>query len=99
MNEFEEMLEIEKHRAKERKKEATGHKKKFAEGESGQAREKAAEEVGTDVSGWTLEKGRTVKDKSTSDNEPEEVHKAAQEAWQDLESRWGSWPTPRACRT
>jgi len=86
VNEFEEMLEIEKQWAKERKQEATGHKEKFPEGESGQAREKAAEKVNADVSGRTLEKGKKVKDKAESDDEPEQVQEAAQEAWDGLQS-------------
>ena len=45
------MLAIERERAKERKREATGHKEKFPEGESGQAHDKAAEKVNADVSG------------------------------------------------
>jgi len=51
------MLAIEKARAKERKQEATGHKEKFPEADSGQARDKAAEKVNANVSGRTLEKG------------------------------------------
>jgi phage N-6-adenine-methyltransferase len=38
------------------------------------------------VSGRTLEKGKTVKDKAESDDEPEEVQEAAQEAWNGLQS-------------
>lgn len=57
VNEFDEMLAIEKARAKERKQEATGHKEKFPEADSGQARDKAAEKVNANVSGRTLEKG------------------------------------------
>jgi len=86
VNEFEEMLEIEKQRAKERKQEATGHKEKFPEGESGQARDKAADKIDADVSGRTLEKGKKVKDKAESDDEPKEVQEAAKEAWEGLES-------------
>ena len=55
VNEFEEMLAIEKERAEERKREATGHREKFHEGESGRAKEKAAEKFNADVSpsgGW-----------------------------------------------
>jgi len=86
VNEFEEMLAVERERAKERKSEATGHKEKFPEGESGQARDKAAEKVNADVSGRTLEKGKKVKDKAESEDEPEPVREAAQEAWDGLQS-------------
>ena len=50
------------------------------------AREKAAEKVNADVSGRTLEKGKTVKDKAEADDEPEEVREAAREAWEGLQS-------------
>jgi len=96
VNEFEEMLEIEKEKAKERQAEAgeenlpttdsvsSGNVSQTNEGE--RARHKAAEKVNADVSGRTLEKAKTVKDKAESDDEPEEVRKAAREAWDGLQS-------------
>jgi phage N-6-adenine-methyltransferase len=86
VNEFEEMLAVERERAKERKTEATGHREKFHEAESGRAKDKAAEKVNADVSGRTLEKGKKVKDKAESDDEPEEVREAAREAWEGLQN-------------
>jgi 16S rRNA G966 N2-methylase RsmD len=89
VNEFEEMLEIEKERARGRTK-AKGNqhegKETFPDHQTGQARDKAAEKVNADVSGRTLEKGKTVKDKAESDEEPEAVREAAQEAWDGLQS-------------
>jgi len=38
------------------------------------------------VSGRTLEKGKKVKDKAESDDEPDEVKEAAQDAWDGLQS-------------
>jgi hypothetical protein len=43
--------ELESEKAKGRKKEATGHTQKFAEAESGEAKEKAAEKVGEKIGG------------------------------------------------
>ncbi|AFH21573.1 hypothetical protein OSG_eHP4_00155 [environmental Halophage eHP-4] len=93
VNEFEEMLEIEQQRAKERKKAnlKEGDKqprrgKVSTSGDEGKARDKAAEKVNADVSGRTLEKGKKVKDKAESDDEPEEVQEVAQEAWDGLQS-------------
>jgi len=91
VNEFEEMLEIEQERAKERRKDAG---EQFGKGsgnvsetfEGGEARDKAAEKVNADVSGRTLEKGKKVKDKAESDDEPDEVKEAAQDAWDGLQS-------------
>ena len=91
------MLEIERERAKEREKEtqlegknedgdAVGGGNVSTPDETGKARDKAAEKVNADVSGRTLEKGKTVKDKAESDEEPEEVREAAREAWDGLES-------------
>jgi phage N-6-adenine-methyltransferase len=86
VNEFEEMLEVEKQRAKKRKDDAGGHVENLPQGDSGKARDKAAEKVNADVSGRTLEKGKNVKDKAESDDEPDEVQEAAQEAWNGLQS-------------
>lgn len=96
VNEFDEMLAIEQARAKERKahgETAPGKSKDdIAMGNVSQsdgadrARDKAAEKVNADVSGRTLEKGKTVKDKAESDGEPEEVRDAAKKAWDGLQS-------------
>lgn len=92
VNEFEEMLEIEKERANEREKQGGESGGKGCGNvstpldDTGKARDKAAEKVNADVSGRTLEKGKTVKDKAESDEEPEAVREAAQEAWDGLQS-------------
>ena len=90
VNEFEEMLEIEQEKAKEREKEAgrVGGKgsENFHDPSQGRAKDKAAEKVNADVSGRTLEKGKKVKDKAESDDEPAEVQEAAREAWDGLQS-------------
>jgi len=91
VNEFEEMLEVEKQRAKENmskggKGERVGNVSNPSEDEPTAARDKAAEKVNADVSGRTLEKGKNVKDKAESDDEPDEVQEAAQEAWEGLQS-------------
>jgi ParB/RepB/Spo0J family partition protein len=77
VNEFEEMLAVERERAKERKERAgkenlqnvSGGNSSTTDG-GGKARENAAEKVNADVSGRTLEKGKKVKDKAESDDEP-----------------------------
>lgn len=91
VNEFEEMLAIEKQRAKERKahgetapgkpkdENASGNVSKSVDDESGSAREKAAEKIDAGVSGRTLEKGLEVKEKAESGDE------IAQEQWEKLE--------------
>jgi len=93
VNEFEEMLAIERERACDRKTEATGHREKFHEAESGRAKNKAAEKVNADVSGRTLEKGKKVKDKAESDDEPDEVQKVAEREWQKLQQGKTSFHT------
>jgi phage N-6-adenine-methyltransferase len=93
VNEFEEMLAVERERAKERKERAgkenlqnvSGGNSSTTDG-GGKARENAAEKVNADVSGRTLEKGKKVKDKAESDDEPEEVREAAREAWEGLQN-------------
>ena len=89
VNEFEEMLEIEQERAKERTR-AKGNqhegKETFPDDQTGQARDKAAEKIDANVSGRTLEKGLEVKEKAESEDEPDEVRETAQEAWEKLES-------------
>lgn len=91
--EFAEMLAIEKERAKERKAEAGTENlptTDISRGNvstskpEGKAREQAAEKIDADVSGRTLEKGKKVKDKAESDDNPEEVKQAARDAWNDL---------------
>ena len=89
VNEFEEMLAVERERAKEREEELGRNHGKDPSGnvsKRGAARDKAAEKVNADVSGRTLEKGKTVKDKAEDDDEPEEVREAAREAWDGLQS-------------
>jgi len=84
VNEYEEVRDIEEQRGKE----------KMSQGGSGERvrnvskplEERAAEKVNADVSGRTLEKGKTVKEKAKSDDEPEEVREAAREAWDGLQS-------------
>jgi len=93
VNEFEEILAVEQERAKERQEEAGKENLQNISGgnvstteDGGKARKKAAEKVNADVSGRTLEKGKTVKDKAESGSEPEEVREAAREAWDGLQS-------------
>jgi membrane-associated HD superfamily phosphohydrolase len=85
VNEFEEILEIEKERGKQRMAEGGS---KSEQGSSNlknhDSWDNAAKTVG--VSEGTLSKGKKVKDKATSDNEPKEVREAAQDAWNDLQS-------------
>lgn len=89
VNEFEEMLEIERERARERE-ETLG--KNHGEDPSGNisrrgvARDKAAEKIDADVSGRTLEKGLEVKQKAESEDEPKDVRETARDAWEGLES-------------
>jgi len=87
VNEFEEMLKIETQRQGQGErndlKDTSGNISGSYESES---RERAAQKVNADVSGRTLEKGKTVKDKAESDDEPEEVREAAREAWDGLQS-------------
>jgi hypothetical protein len=80
VNEFEEMLAVEQERAAKRRQATQNNDTadEIAESETfpeqgGEAREKAAEKVNANVSGRTLEKGKTVKDKAESDDEPEEM--------------------------
>jgi len=90
VNEFEEMLAVERERAKSRQGERTdleepsGNVSKKSSEEP--ARDKAAEKVNAGVSGRTLEKGKKVKDKARDESEPEEVREAAKEAWDGLQS-------------
>ena len=83
VNEFEEMLAVERERG--RKSQGPNSSKNLLESE-GDAKTRAAEKVNADVSGETLRKGAKVKDKAESDDEPEHVRKAAQEAWDGLQS-------------
>jgi len=85
VNEFEEMLEIEKTRGKETQGSRTTSTKNLVE-EEGDAQTRAAEKINADVSGETLRKGKNIKEKAESDDEPEEVREAAREAWDGLQS-------------
>jgi ParB-like chromosome segregation protein Spo0J len=85
VNEFEEMLEIEKQRGRDSQGSRSTSGKNLAEVE-GNAQTRAAERVNADVSGETLRKGKNIKDKAESDDEPEEVREAAREAWDGLQS-------------
>lgn len=83
VNEFEEMLAIEKERAKERQSSEGNQyegKETFPDHQTGQARDKAAEKVNADVSGRTLEKGLKVKEKA------EEGDETAKEKWDGLQT-------------
>jgi len=91
VNEFEEMLAIEEERSPDRQGKRTDldeHRGNVStkSDEFGKARDKAAKKVNADVSGRTLEKGKKVKDKAESDDEPDEVKEAAQDAWDGLQS-------------
>lgn len=94
VNEFEEMLAVERERAKSRQGERTdsGERSETVSKKSSEepARDKAAEKVSADVSGRTLEKGKTVKDKAESDDEPEEVREAARDALTNAPPRSGA---------
>jgi ParB-like chromosome segregation protein Spo0J len=100
VNEFEEMLTIEKRRAAKRRQAAQNNDtaNEIAESETfpeqgGEARDKAAEKVNADVSGRTLEKGWKVKDKAESDDEPDEVQEVAEREWQKLQQGKTSFHT------
>jgi DNA modification methylase/ParB-like chromosome segregation protein Spo0J len=85
VNEFEEMLEIEKERAKERQEELGRNQGKAPSGnvsqrgDEGRARDKAADKIDASVSGRTLEKGLEVKEKAKEGDE------TAQKEWEKLE--------------
>jgi len=83
VNEFEEMLAIERRRGKEKMSEA-GSGEGSQDSENHDSWQRAAEK--TDFSKDTLSKGKQVKDKAESDDEPEEVREAAREAWDGLQS-------------
>jgi ParB/RepB/Spo0J family partition protein len=78
VNEFEEMLEIEKKRGKEKMSKGSQNS------ENHDSWQRASEK--TEVSRDTLSKGKRVKDKAKSDDEPDEVKEAAQDAWDGLQS-------------
>jgi 16S rRNA G966 N2-methylase RsmD len=85
VNEFEEMLAVEQERGKENQGERTDLSQNSERGgESHDSWEEASESF--DLSKDTLSKGKTVKDKAESDDEPEEVRQAAREAWDGLQS-------------
>lgn len=83
VNEFEEMLEIEKKRGKEKMSKA-GSSEGSQSSENHDSWQRAAKK--TDFSKDTLSKGKQIKDKAESDDEPDEVQEAAQEAWDGLQS-------------
>ena len=84
VNEYEEMHEIEKERGRE--SQGPNSSKNLLENGEGDAKTRAAKKVNSEVSGETLRKGTKVKEKATSDDEPEEVKETAKEAWEKLES-------------
>jgi 16S rRNA G966 N2-methylase RsmD len=86
VNEFEEMLQIEQERAKETQGERSdlSETSRSNEREVKDSYEDAAEPF--DVSASSLKRGKKVKDKAESDDEPEAVREAAQEAWDGLQS-------------
>ena len=89
VNEFEEMLEIEKKKAKERKEanlKQNDRPGNVSDSGEGEARDKAAEKINADVSGRTLEKGKKVKDKAESDDEPDRVQEEAKKEWEKLKN-------------
>jgi len=84
VNEFEEVLAVEKERAKENmskggRGERVGNVSNPSDNETSAAREKAAEKVNADISGRTLEKGLDVKKKAEDGNE------TAQREWDKLQ--------------
>jgi len=85
VNEFEEMLEIEKQRGRGSQGSRATSSKNLLE-EEGDAKTRAAEKINASTSGETLRKGKKVKDKAESDDEPNEVKEAAQDAWDGLQS-------------
>jgi len=79
VNEFEEMLEIERKRGKVTQGKRTDLSQNSEKGsESHDSWEEASESF--DISKDTLSKGKQVKDKAESDDEPEEVREAATSA-------------------
>jgi ParB-like chromosome segregation protein Spo0J len=101
VNEFEEMLTIEKERAAKRRQATQNNDtangiaecETFHTQSGGRAKNKAAEKVNADVSGRTLEKGWKVKDKAESDDEPDEVQEVAEREWQKLQQGKTSFHT------
>jgi len=94
VNEFDEMLVIEKEQARKRRNELVSGNLQNVEGgnistfdeERGKARDIAAKKVNASVSGKTLEKGKFVKDKANSDKDGSEVSEVAKQAWDGLSS-------------
>jgi len=86
VNEFEEVLDIEKQRAKKSQGERCDLNDtcRSNEREVKDSYEDAAESF--DVSASSLKRGKKVKEKAESDDEPEEVREAAREAWDELQS-------------
>lgn len=91
VNEFEEIRDIEKKRGKNNM--SQGGSNERVRNFSKPLEERAAEKVNADVSGRTLEKGRKVKDKAESDDEPDEVQQVAEREWQKLQQGKTSFHT------
>ena len=87
VNEFEEILEVKRRQNKKTQGERNDLSPDLEKSENQQNNDswqEAAEKF--DVGKSTLNKGKTVKDKAESDDEPEEVREAAREAWDGLQS-------------
>ena len=101
VNEFEEMLAVERERAKERRGERTDLKDEpvgnvsHKSDDKDRARDIAAEKVNADVSGRTLEKGKKVKDKAEGKDGDvsEEVQEVAKKEWEKLKTGATSFHT------
>jgi len=90
VNEFEEMLAIERKRGKEKMSEG-GSNEGSQNSEKHDSWQRAAER--TEVSRDTLSKGKKVKDKAESDDEPDEVQEVAEREWQKLQDGKTSFHT------
>jgi ParB/RepB/Spo0J family partition protein len=87
VREAEELLDIQRQQGKETQGERTDlsyDSTKSDDSGGHDSWKNVAEKVG--VSDYTLKQGKKVKDKAESDDEPEAVREAAQEAWGGLES-------------
>jgi site-specific DNA-methyltransferase (adenine-specific) len=91
INEFDEMLQVEQERAKNRNSKTAGEdpsRETFHDTEKGRAKNKAAEKVNAEVSGRTLEKGKKVKDiaeGNTEEETPEKVKETAEKEFEKLQ--------------
>ena len=88
INEAEELLEIKRKKAKESQGNRTDLSQNSEKGSDRSTGKDSWEDVAdtVGVSRDSLSKGKTVKDKAESDDEPEEVREVAQEAWNGLQS-------------